>query len=99
MGIWNTHTSVENVTGSLVATVMLRYGWGWSFVAPATPCCSGEVATLPHPVRPRCRPVARKGKSKGKEDAAGSTCCCSPIGEGSTWLAFEILLLDIVGIT
>lgn len=34
MGIWNAHTSVGNITGSLVASAMLRYGWGWSFVVP-----------------------------------------------------------------
>ncbi|KAL5728271.1 hypothetical protein ACHQM5_001378 [Ranunculus cassubicifolius] len=36
MGIWNAHTSVGNITGSLIAAGLLRYGWGWSFVAPAT---------------------------------------------------------------
>ncbi|KAL9676203.1 hypothetical protein QQ045_004416 [Rhodiola kirilowii] len=34
MGIWNAHTSVGNITGSLVASAMLSYGWGWSFVVP-----------------------------------------------------------------
>ncbi|KAK9292101.1 hypothetical protein L1049_020058 [Liquidambar formosana] len=34
MGIWNAHTSVGNITGSLVASALLQYGWGWSFVVP-----------------------------------------------------------------
>ncbi|KAF8379242.1 hypothetical protein HHK36_028674 [Tetracentron sinense] len=34
MGIWNAHTSVGNITGSLIASALLKYGWGWSFVAP-----------------------------------------------------------------
>ncbi|KAF4364894.1 hypothetical protein F8388_020608 [Cannabis sativa] len=34
MGIWNAHTSIGNITGSLVASVLLSYGWGWSFVVP-----------------------------------------------------------------
>ncbi|KAE8661937.1 putative glycerol-3-phosphate transporter 1 [Hibiscus syriacus] len=34
MGIWNAHTSVENITGSLIALALLSYGWGWSFVVP-----------------------------------------------------------------
>lgn len=34
MGIWNAHTSVGNITGSLVASALLSYGWGWSFVVP-----------------------------------------------------------------
>ncbi|XP_078448197.1 putative glycerol-3-phosphate transporter 1 [Wolffia australiana] len=34
MGLWNAHTSVGNIAGSLVAAAMLRYGWGWSFAVP-----------------------------------------------------------------
>lgn len=34
MGIWNAHTSVGNITGSLVASALLTYGWGWSLVVP-----------------------------------------------------------------
>ncbi|KAL4457256.1 hypothetical protein ABPG75_012121 [Micractinium tetrahymenae] len=34
MGVWNAHTSVGNIVGSLIAAYMLRYGWGWSFVVP-----------------------------------------------------------------
>uniref|UniRef100_A0A2P2JZK2 Major facilitator superfamily (MFS) profile domain-containing protein n=1 Tax=Rhizophora mucronata TaxID=61149 RepID=A0A2P2JZK2_RHIMU len=34
MGIWNAHTSVGNISGSLIAAAMLSYGWGWSFVVP-----------------------------------------------------------------
>ncbi|XAR71812.1 Glycerol-3-phosphate-transporting ATPase [Bertholletia excelsa] len=34
MGIWNAHTSVGNITGSLIASALLKYGWGWSMVVP-----------------------------------------------------------------
>ena len=34
MGVWNAHTSVGNIVGSLIAAYMLRYGWGWSFIVP-----------------------------------------------------------------
>uniref|UniRef100_A0A1D1XJD0 Putative glycerol-3-phosphate transporter 1 n=1 Tax=Anthurium amnicola TaxID=1678845 RepID=A0A1D1XJD0_9ARAE len=34
MGIWNAHTSIGNICGSLIASAMLSYGWGWSFVVP-----------------------------------------------------------------
>lgn len=34
MGIWNAHTSVGNITGSIVASALLRYGWGWSLAVP-----------------------------------------------------------------
>ncbi|CAH9090752.1 unnamed protein product, partial [Cuscuta epithymum] len=34
MGIWNAHTSIGNITGSLIASVLLKFGWGWSLVIP-----------------------------------------------------------------
>ncbi|XP_076883856.1 putative glycerol-3-phosphate transporter 1 [Bidens hawaiensis] len=34
MGVWNAHTSIGNITGSLSASYFLKYGWGWSMVVP-----------------------------------------------------------------
>ncbi|KAK9697932.1 hypothetical protein RND81_08G070600 [Saponaria officinalis] len=34
MGIWNSHTSVGNILGSVIASSMIKYGWGWSFFWP-----------------------------------------------------------------
>ncbi|MCO5576151.1 hypothetical protein L7F22_029959 [Adiantum nelumboides] len=34
MGVWNAHTSVGNIVGSIIAAAALRYGWGWSFLFP-----------------------------------------------------------------
>ncbi|GAB4813197.1 hypothetical protein N2152v2_000243 [Parachlorella kessleri] len=34
MGIWNAHTSVGNIVGSVAAATALQYGWGWSFMLP-----------------------------------------------------------------
>ncbi|EFJ07971.1 hypothetical protein SELMODRAFT_236171 [Selaginella moellendorffii] len=34
MGIWNAHTSVGNIIGSLVAASALELGWGYSFIFP-----------------------------------------------------------------
>ncbi|MEW5304019.1 MAG: hypothetical protein WDW36_006656 [Sanguina aurantia] len=34
MGIWNAHTSVGNILGTMIAAGMLSQGWGWSFVIP-----------------------------------------------------------------
>ncbi|EPS63083.1 hypothetical protein M569_11704, partial [Genlisea aurea] len=31
MGIWNSHTSLGNITGSVVASLVLKYGWGWGW--------------------------------------------------------------------
>ncbi|XP_031277458.1 putative glycerol-3-phosphate transporter 5 isoform X3 [Pistacia vera] len=34
MGVWNSHTSIGNIIGSVVASGVLEFGWGWSFVVP-----------------------------------------------------------------
>lgn len=34
MGIWNSHTSVGNILGSLIAGVWVSDHWGLSFVVP-----------------------------------------------------------------
>ncbi|KAF4374785.1 hypothetical protein CsatB_004330 [Cannabis sativa] len=34
MGVWNAHTSVGNISGSLLAASVLEFGWGWSFIVP-----------------------------------------------------------------
>ncbi|KAF6175376.1 hypothetical protein GIB67_036467 [Kingdonia uniflora] len=53
MGIWNAHTSVGNISGSLIASALLKYGWGWSFIAPGLLMCfAGLVVFLLLPVSP-----------------------------------------------
>ncbi|CAN4096607.1 unnamed protein product [Withania somnifera] len=34
MGVWNSNTSVGNIIGSLVASSVFGFGWGWSFLLP-----------------------------------------------------------------
>ncbi|KAJ4951011.1 hypothetical protein NE237_027843 [Protea cynaroides] len=43
MGIWNAHTSVGNITGSLLAASVLQYGWGWSFILPGALIILGGI--------------------------------------------------------
>lgn len=53
MGIWNAHTSVGNISGSLIAAAMLKYGWGWSFAVPGVlMAVIGLVVFLFLPVSP-----------------------------------------------
>ncbi|KAM1024430.1 hypothetical protein ACFX13_038433 [Malus domestica] len=43
MGIWNAHTSVGNISGSLLAASVLDYGWGWCFIVPGVFIAVGGV--------------------------------------------------------
>lgn len=43
MGIWNAHTSVGNISGSLLAAGVLDYGWGWCFIVPGAFIALGGV--------------------------------------------------------
>lgn len=35
MGVWNSNSSVGNIVGSVIASSVLEFGWGWSFILPA----------------------------------------------------------------
>ncbi|KAL5551360.1 hypothetical protein UlMin_001536 [Ulmus minor] len=43
MGIWNAHTSVGNISGSLLAASVLDFGWGWSFILPGALIVLGGI--------------------------------------------------------
>lgn len=34
MGIWNSHTSVGNILGSVIAAAFVEWNWGLSFIVP-----------------------------------------------------------------
>ncbi|KAG6469397.1 putative glycerol-3-phosphate transporter 5 [Zingiber officinale] len=34
MGVWNSNTSVGNILGSIIASSVVEFGWGWSFLLP-----------------------------------------------------------------
>lgn len=60
MGIWNAHTSVGNITGSLVASILLKYGWGWSLVVPGLMIAFiGLVVYLFLPINPESAGVCK----------------------------------------
>lgn len=43
MGVWNSHTSVGNILGSLIAGVFVSSAWGLSFIVPGIIICSTGV--------------------------------------------------------
>ncbi|CAN6476755.1 unnamed protein product [Victoria cruziana] len=62
MGIWNAHTSVGNIVGSLVASAVLRYGWGWSFALPGLLVASiGLLVFLVLPASPESVDINKDG--------------------------------------
>ncbi|OAY80318.1 putative glycerol-3-phosphate transporter 1 [Ananas comosus] len=74
MGIWNAHTSVGNISGSLIASALLKYGWGWSFVVPGLMMCvAGILVFLFLPTSPEVAGVGKEEEiSKSKEKENGS---------------------------
>lgn len=76
MGIWNAHTSVGNIAGSLMAAAALQWGWGWSFVVPGAMIAGvGLLIFLFLVVEPQdIGFVPQSGSALG---SAVSTCPCS----------------------
>ncbi|XP_028762944.1 putative glycerol-3-phosphate transporter 1 [Neltuma alba] len=86
MGIWNAHTSVGNISGSLIASAMLNYGWGWSFVVPGIIIgFLGLVVFLLLPVSPESVGAG------GEEDE-----CSSPKKNGDEEIAEPLLRPEII---
>lgn len=46
MGIWNSHTSVGNILGSLIAGVWVSEQWGLSFVVPGIIIAAMGIVTF-----------------------------------------------------
>ncbi|KAH9492848.1 hypothetical protein Btru_023858 [Bulinus truncatus] len=60
MGIWNAHTSVGNILGSVIAGVFVEDSWGWSFVVPGLIIAAVGILVflllVPHPKDVNCEP-------------------------------------------
>lgn len=71
MGVWNAHTSIGNITGSLLAASVLQYGWGWSFILPgAFIFVSGIFVYLFLPAYPEDLGFSSPNDSHGKAVAS-----------------------------
>lgn len=46
MGIWNSHTSVGNILGSLIAGIWVSGQWGLSFVVPGIITAAMGIVTF-----------------------------------------------------
>ncbi|XP_076898634.1 putative glycerol-3-phosphate transporter 1 [Bidens hawaiensis] len=73
MGVWNAHTSVGNISGSLIASYYLKYGWGWSMVVPGLGIIFvGLVLFMFLPVDPESAGVSKDGDSPVLSEKIGA---------------------------
>ncbi|KAL0854670.1 hypothetical protein Bca101_059822 [Brassica carinata] len=74
MGVWSAHTSIGNIVGSLIATGLLKFGWGLSFVGPALLITFlGVVVYLFLPVNPPAVEAERDGTEVDSTMRLGDT--------------------------
>ncbi|XP_033063047.1 glucose-6-phosphate exchanger SLC37A2 isoform X2 [Trachypithecus francoisi] len=72
MGIWNSHTSVGNILGSLIAGIWVNGQWGLSFVVPGIITAIMGVITflflIEHPEDVDCSPPQHHGEPAENQD-------------------------------
>jgi MFS transporter, OPA family, solute carrier family 37 (glycerol-3-phosphate transporter), member 1/2 len=65
MGVWNAHTSIGNIAGSLLAAFLLEFGWGWSFAVPSlVMALVGLVVYVSLPVSPEVMEIDIAGSGE-----------------------------------
>ncbi|KAL4228961.1 hypothetical protein ACF0H5_012001 [Mactra antiquata] len=73
MGIWNSHTSVGNILGSVIAGIWVNEAWGWSFVVPGIIIATLGVIVffflVPDPDIVGCRPPVHHTDKEPEEEA------------------------------
>ncbi|XP_064124968.1 glucose-6-phosphate exchanger SLC37A2 [Loxodonta africana] len=72
MGIWNSHTSVGNIMGSLIAGVWVNEQWGLSFIVPGVITAAVGVFTflflIEYPEDVDCTPPQHHSTPGGDQD-------------------------------
>ncbi|NXI71349.1 G6PT3 protein, partial [Anseranas semipalmata] len=83
MGIWNSHTSVGNILGSLIAGIWVSSEWGLSFIVPGIVIAAVGVTCffflVEHPEDVGCSPPLHHEVSDEK-DPEGGTSDDGPLG-------------------
>lgn len=73
MGIWNSHTSVGNILGSLIAGIWVSERWGLSFVVPGIITAAMGIVTffflIEYPEDVDCTTPQHHGESEEKQDS------------------------------
>ncbi|XP_068772892.1 glucose-6-phosphate exchanger SLC37A2 isoform X3 [Struthio camelus] len=75
MGIWNSHTSVGNILGSLIAGAWVSSAWGLSFIVPGIVIAAVGVVCffflVEHPEDVGCSPPLHHTASEEKDPEGG----------------------------
>uniref|UniRef100_A0A8C1Y8I1 Glucose-6-phosphate exchanger SLC37A2 n=1 Tax=Cyprinus carpio TaxID=7962 RepID=A0A8C1Y8I1_CYPCA len=104
MGIWNSHTSVGNILGSLIAGVYVSSAWGLSFIVPgiiiaaAGVICFLFLGNLPLYVRQeqkgnknkdcRCLPLLRNSSSNEEIFSANTSTAVETVEDHTEAISF-----------
>lgn len=72
MGVWNSHTSVGNILGSLIAGVWVNGQWGLSFVVPGIITAAMGVITFLFLIECEWAPPSPQGPALSLPVLAGS---------------------------
>ncbi|NXE29423.1 G6PT3 protein, partial [Ardeotis kori] len=86
MGIWNSHTSVGNILGSLIAGVWVSSAWGLSFIVPGVIIAAVGIICffflVEYPEDVGCSPPLHHVMTSNEKDPEAVT--SSEVGQSST---------------
>ncbi|NWI16287.1 G6PT3 protein, partial [Crypturellus soui] len=90
MGVWNSHTSVGNIAGSLVAGAWVSSAWGLSFVVPGLVIASMGIVCffflVEHPEDVGCSPPLHRTDSEEKDPEEAAAEDGPPLASSRTGL-------------
>uniref|UniRef100_A0A8C7ZU96 Solute carrier family 37 member 2 n=1 Tax=Oryzias sinensis TaxID=183150 RepID=A0A8C7ZU96_9TELE len=96
MGVWNSHTSVGNILGSLIAGAFVSSAWGMSFIVPGLIITSTGILCffflVEKPDDVNCSPPQHHEKSCSicrdiqLSNATFCFCCCPALNGGSCFV-------------
>uniref|UniRef100_A0A671P0A3 Glucose-6-phosphate exchanger SLC37A2 n=1 Tax=Sinocyclocheilus anshuiensis TaxID=1608454 RepID=A0A671P0A3_9TELE len=76
MGIWNSHTSVGNILGSLIAGVYVSSAWGLSFIVPGIIIASAGVICFLFLVESNCFFMRSMRNKRSDRTVTVAFSCC-----------------------
>uniref|UniRef100_A0AAY5EB65 Glucose-6-phosphate exchanger SLC37A2 n=1 Tax=Electrophorus electricus TaxID=8005 RepID=A0AAY5EB65_ELEEL len=100
MGVWNSHTSVGNILGSLIAGAFVSSAWGMSFIVPGIIIGTTGVICFFFLVESKLQRSTLRPSASGELSAYRSvssqftSACERPESPGSMWNLFPYIYLQ-----